>query len=589
MGRAVIYTRVSRKAQEDGYSLKVQERDGRSYCNTQGHEVVAVESDTFSGYDSLDERDGMQAAIKLIKRHDADALVIWRVDRAGRFMLDNLLLLREVSEAGGTFESVTEGIIPNTPMGKLLLSAHSLAGETEWESIRDRTQAGLTARIGKGHILPSAVPLYGYRWVGDRKETYAIDEESCPIVQDIYAKADKGWSTRRICQWLNETGVPTPSKLLWARGQLPDGRLLAETWSQQIVLDILKCESYTGHHSARRHEYFKHQTRLADGRVKTVKRMRMRPWTDEKRVAVPIPALVTVEQWQRVQELLTGRSLDWDRDNPDQPLLNRGFAVCGFCGGKMVSARHSHTGQRAYLCPRRGGGRKPGDPAFVCEGGHFEVRAKEVDADIWEKVKAVIRDDERFQRLVQGKSAKLAEWHAEAVERAEREARELAETTVQRDTVYRRMMAETDDGIAAMHRAELQRLNAAIAGLAKRVAEAQDTVEAVQVKRDTHKELLAWVDSLIAEANAKIATMPPEKRALAMHVRDKWFVSERDEIEEATLDSLDREQRRSVLRLLGVRVPMYPKNSEFARTHEYRWDFEFSDAALLSQESPWGW
>src|SRR5215831_8081775 len=99
MGRAVIYTRVSRKAQEDGYSLEVQERDGRKYCAGR-HEVVGVESDTFSGYDSLEERAGMQAVIKRIKRGEADALVIWRIDRAGRFMLDNMLLLREVSEAG---------------------------------------------------------------------------------------------------------------------------------------------------------------------------------------------------------------------------------------------------------------------------------------------------------------------------------------------------------------------------------------------------------------------------------------------------------------------------------------------------------
>jgi hypothetical protein len=119
------------------------------------------------------------------------------------------------------------------------------------------------------------------------------------------------------------------------------------------------------------------------------------------------------------------------------------------------------------------------------------VSAKQVDADIWNKVKDIIRDDERFDRLVQGKSAKLAERHAEAVARTERTARELAETTEQRDLVYRRMMTERDDTIAAMHRAELQRLNAVVAEGEKSLAEAQAAVDAVHVKQDVHKMLLA--------------------------------------------------------------------------------------------------
>ena len=143
MGRAVLYTRVSSRSQEDGYSLEEQERDERTYCDRQGHSVVALETDTFTGYDSLDERDGMQNAIKLIRHGQADTLVIWRVDRAGRFAVDNLLLHKEVSDAGGVLESVAEGKIPNTPEGVLMLSVFSYGGAKEREGADSRTQAGL--------------------------------------------------------------------------------------------------------------------------------------------------------------------------------------------------------------------------------------------------------------------------------------------------------------------------------------------------------------------------------------------------------------------------------------------------------------
>jgi hypothetical protein len=431
--------------------------------------------------------------------------------------------------------------------------------------------------------------MYGYLFVGERKETYAIDEESGPVVTAIYDKADRGWSTRRICQWLNESGTSAPSKLLWLRGQLPRNRQCAEAWSPQMVLDILNRESYTGRHSARRHESYKEKVRTEDGRVKTVKKRRIRPWSDQTRVAVTIPALISEEQWQRVQTMLRGRALVWEKDNPDQPLLNRGFAVCGSCKEKMIAARHSHDGVRTYKCPRRGGGRKPGDPNGTCAGGHFEVRAADADRDVWNKVKDIIRDDKRFQRLVQGKSAKLAARHAEAVQRAERDASELAETQAYADVVYKRMTNETDDRIYARHREELKQLNTAIADLQAHVAASQEVVTTVQAQRDSHQQLLELVDGLIAETREELAgPEDPHYPRTVVRREHAGALLARERIDEASLDSLDREQRRSIMRALEVRVPMYPSKHEFTLRTGKRWDFEFSDATLSSHASPRG-
>jgi hypothetical protein len=404
--------------------------------------------------------------------------------------------------------------------------------------------------------------MYGYVYLGERKETYAPDPDAAPVVTDIYAKADAGWSARRIARYLNEQGTPTASMLLYRRGELPESRRVAQEWSTQMVLDILKNESYTGKHAARKYTTTKEKRQLEDGRIVTVRHRHTRPETDEKRKAITIPALVTVEQWARVQEEVKSRHNE-RLDETDVPLLSRGVAYCGVCSARMLTIRRKDWKERRYMCSYHSAG---------CTGKGFALKSSEVDGDVWAKVKEIVRDDERYTRLVEGKSAKLAARHAEAVERVGLVARELADMREKQATVFRRMNDEQDDGIAAMYRQELQRLNETVAGLEKRASEAQDAVDAVQGKRTAHSELLAWIDSLIAEWRAK-DTDGRYTRA------GRFLLDGRDDADGVSLDALDREQRRGILRLLGVRVVMYPVNAEYSRTHDTRWEFTFSATA----------
>jgi hypothetical protein len=147
-------------------------------------------------------------------------------------------------------------------------------------------------------------------------------------------------------------------------------------------------------------------------------------------------------------------------------------------------------------------------------------------------------------------------------------------------------------GLAARHRAEWLRLNETVAGLEARANEAQNNVD--DARQDVHKVLLAGVASVMNRHETDPAYQELTKAYIAEQGGDPskhqlLLPMVRDAVEEVSLDSFDREQRRGILRLLEVKVPMYPQKSEFARTHEHRWDFKFSDATLLSTVSSWGW
>jgi site-specific DNA recombinase len=572
MTRAVIYTRVSSKAQEDGYSLDAQKQDGQEYCDKHGYEVVAIESDTFTGHDSLEQRDGMQRAIRLIRTGAADVLVIWRIDRAGRFTLDNLLILRDVTEAGGRLESVTEGPISNTADGKLLYMIKSHVGESEWEHIGQLAKMGVRERIGKGLIMPSNVPLFGYTFAGEHKNTYQIDEEAAKTIRDIYNKSDQGWAVRAITRYLNEQSIPTGSMLLQKRGELPKGRKLVKLWSPQRVLDILSCESYTGRHSAR------HYQKVVDPVTKKKRRV-ARPESDSQRVFIQIPAIISEEQWARVHEKVTARQLSWGKGN-DTVLLNNGFGICGICGSKMITRRRrGGTGPkyRWYTCSKHSG--TPIDPSLMCPGRAFAVRCSEVDDDIWDKVTAILQDGPKFNRLVQSKSAKLAEKHEEAVRRAENVQAELSDMQARQATVYERMTYETDEYIRAQHRTELQRLNETVAGLEKRAREAQSMVEATRTREDAHQRLLEAVRRNVEHYQQDPAAQVRMQESLKQIGADPAKHSLLVESLPGIIDEhgLTREQKRDIMRTLDVHVVMYPKDSDFARQNEHRWDFRFSD------------
>jgi site-specific DNA recombinase len=499
MSRAVIYTRVSTGKQEvNGDSLEIQEQECRADCEKNGAVVVAVESDTFTGHDSLYDRPGLQRALERIRSGEASLLVVKRVSRVVRDVTDGMVLLRDVVEAGGVLRSVVEGMtFTGKADDKLLLSIHCFQAEKDWETIRAQSQQGLQSRVARGRPLVS-IPLFGYRYLdGELGEKYrsksvvAIDPEAAPIVQDIFTRAATGQSIYSITNYLNEQGTITPSLLMQSRGQL-GRRRLSTIWTPEMVHNILEKESYTGRHPVYRTKSV--LVKRNDG--KPVYKMSRRP--PEETVSISIPALIDDVTWQNAKKTISSRHVTIS----DEPLLNQGIAICGVCGTKMVAARESTPPRyRIYRCRRRDY-RLDG----VCPGGSFVLKAENVDRDIWEKVKEIIRDEPRFKRLVQSKSAKLEDQQTGALRKAEMVQKELSEWQEKQATVFGNMSKETDDTIRGMYKTELLRINETVAGLEKRAKAAQISINLVQAERDGHAELMEMVNAAIASHKASYTT-----------------------------------------------------------------------------------
>ena len=106
------------------------------------------------------ERPEFMAAISALK--PGDTLVIWKMDRAFRSLLDALRVLEELDQRGVNFHSLTDAIDTGTPMGRFVYQLRNAFSELERALIVERTKAGMEAarrrgvRIGRPRKLSQA-------------------------------------------------------------------------------------------------------------------------------------------------------------------------------------------------------------------------------------------------------------------------------------------------------------------------------------------------------------------------------------------------------------------------------------------------
>lgn len=148
--RVIGYCRVS-KADGDGQgqSLRAQEEVIRREAERRGWTVVRIIHDNGHSGATI-KRPGIREALALLNSHEADALVVARLDRFGR----NLGALTDVLEASHREQwclvALDTGVDSSTSHGRLMLSIMMALAQWEREQTSDRTRAVLAAMKRRG-------------------------------------------------------------------------------------------------------------------------------------------------------------------------------------------------------------------------------------------------------------------------------------------------------------------------------------------------------------------------------------------------------------------------------------------------------
>lgn len=350
MKNAIIYARVSTDDQADkGYSLPTQIDACRHYAERLGYAVVREFKDDHSGATPLAERPESKEMMALLRRGEAQALIVYNVDRLSRDIVDLLATVRGWIRSGIEVHSCDIGRIQSELDIVLVIKAWQ--GGDERQKIIERTMRGANAKAQSGKVVGKGKPPYGYSFLveavptknaslSNRVTNFAINEEEARIVRLIYQWYVHGDETgaklkiRGIARRLCELRVIPPGHTPNRRGRwMGKYARRDKMWNEGMVRIILTSETYAG--------IWRYGKNIGEGG-----RNGHRSIGDQ--IAVSVPAIIDRQTWEAAQ-LQRAYNAQFSPRNTDieNPYLLRGMVKCN-CGLSMVGKKQ--LPRRYYRC-----------------------------------------------------------------------------------------------------------------------------------------------------------------------------------------------------------------------------------------------
>ena len=245
--RCAIYTR---KSSEEGLDMEFNSLDAqREACaayvasqKPEGWVELADRYDDGGVSGGTLERPALKRLLGDIEEDHADVVVVYKIDRLSRSLMDFAKLVEVFDRKGVTFVSVTQSFNTTTSMGRLTLNVLLSFAQFEREVIGERIRDKVAASRKRGMWMGGFVPL-GYR-VENRK--LVIEEKEAATVRMIFERFLKLGSATLLARALNTEGVTT------RRGKPVDKGFLYKTLNNRVYIGLAvhKGTAYPGEHQA---------------------------------------------------------------------------------------------------------------------------------------------------------------------------------------------------------------------------------------------------------------------------------------------------------------------------------------------------
>jgi site-specific DNA recombinase len=381
--RCAIYTRKSSEEglEQEFNSLDAQRESGEAYIKSQAHEgweclPKRYDDGGFTGGNM--DRPALKRLFADIEAGKVDCVVVYKVDRLSRSLLDFARMMETFDKHGISFVSVTQQFNTASSMGRLVLNVLLSFAQFEREIISERTRDKIAAARRKGKwaggrpILGYDVDPRGFRLVVNEDEAarvraifelYLELRAMIPVVEELERR---GWRNKR---WVTRKGHERG-------GMAFDKNSLHRLLTNVAYVGKLryKTEVHTGEHSA-----------IVDDNI-----------------------------WQCTQALLSrnARTGGAEVRNKFGALL-KGLLRCVPCGCAMVPSHATRNGTKRYRYYVCSGAQKRGWSTCPSKS----IPAGEMERFVVEQIRVIGRDqrllDETIGQVRQQCTARVAEFEAE--------------------------------------------------------------------------------------------------------------------------------------------------------------------------------
>lgn len=324
--KAALYVRVSTKHQVDKDSLPMQRKKLKEYCKMYDiGEYQIFEDDGYSAKNT--DRPNFQKMMDCIRKGDYTHLIVWKVDRVSRNLLDFAAMYKELKEYKVTFISLNEQFDTSTPIGGAMLKIILIFAELEREMTSERVTAIMLDRAENG-LWNGAKPPLGYSVDPEKQILMPVpdEKETVKMIFDLYEKLH---SCKKVARFLQQNGI-SPK--------------FHREWLPESIRRTLRNTVYIGTYTYNQYEFHGNRRPESEWIIKENNH----------------PAIISRDQFDRCNEIL-----DRNATSRDVSELRRtkyihvfsGKLICNLCGGTMIAGkdkkRESGLHPSVYRCGRR--------------------------------------------------------------------------------------------------------------------------------------------------------------------------------------------------------------------------------------------
>ena len=330
--KIAVYTRVSTGYQVDKDSLPFQRRECTDYAKRWLHadknDIEVFEDAGKSGKNT--DRPGFQRMMGKIRAGEVSYVVVYKIDRISRNLVDFSIMYDELKKYHVTFISLREQFDTSSAAGEAVLKIILVFAELERKMTSERVTAIMIDRANTRKWNGARMP-FGWRW-NDKTKMPEHDPAEAPLAIQMYKVYDQTHSTSKVRDYLYEHQIRTK------RG----GR-----WNTSTICGYLRNPMNKG-------DYRYNYRESARGAKKP----------EDQVIYIPgaFPPLVSRELWERVNRQLSANArginvpgMSHDRNIPH---VFSGILVCAKCGAgfqveKLDRPRMNGFRPTTYICTGR--------------------------------------------------------------------------------------------------------------------------------------------------------------------------------------------------------------------------------------------
>ena len=215
-------------------SVSIETQIEHCLYETRGGKYKAFTDKGYSGKNV--DRPKFQEMMTAIRKGEVKRVIVYKLDRISRSILDFANMMDEFQHYGVEFISCTERFDTGSPMGRAMLNICIVFAQLERETIQMRVEDAYVARSRRGFYMGGRIP-YGYKLEpytieGKKTARYAIEPEEAEVVRLIYSMyAEPNTSFGDIVKYLECHGI--------ANSRTHDG-----SWNRCRIADMIKNPAY---------------------------------------------------------------------------------------------------------------------------------------------------------------------------------------------------------------------------------------------------------------------------------------------------------------------------------------------------------